>query len=415
MVWGLPLQACTKNADAMPLEMDLESIKVGYKLPIKKDMSNNLTYQQGEILGIKDEGGARKFYVHYVDFNKRLDEWVDGSCLKLDNILEIEVPKKKRKSDSAQKKEQRESDREKRDSPSTRKEGGRSMKSAVQADEELYKIKNVQKIQIGKFLIEAWYFSPYPELVATSEVVYICEFCLFYFSSLAALDIHSKRCLLRHPPGNEIYRCNELSFFELDGHMQKNYCRNLSLLSKLFLDHKTLYYDIDVFMFYVLCKYTSTGYHILGYFSKEKNSEHGYNLACILTLPHEQRKGYGKVLMDFSYLLSRKEGKIASPEKPLSDLGLLGYRSYWKETIVDLLRQVKKISIKEISAHTSITEEDVVGTLAASSILQFYNGVPTFILSEKLVEKNTKACSYRVDPGCLKWEIPKTHHAGKTE
>eukprot|EP00866_Antonospora_locustae_P001217 jgi/Antlo1/1217/2515 len=168
-------------------------------------------------------------------------------------------------------------------------------------------------------------------------------------------------------------------------------------------------------MFYVLCKYTSTGYQILGYFSKEKNSEHGYNLACILTLPHEQRKGYGKVLMDFSYLLSRKEGKIASPEKPLSDLGLLGYRSYWKETIIDLLKQVKKISIKEISAHTSITEEDVVGTLAASSILQFYSGVPTFILSEELVEKNAKACKYRVDPGCLKWEIPKTHHAGKIE
>ena len=31
-------------------------------------------------------------------------------------------------------------------------------------------------------------------------------------------------------------------------------------------------------------------YHIVGYFSKEKNSAEGNNLACILTLPAYQRK-----------------------------------------------------------------------------------------------------------------------------
>jgi GNAT superfamily N-acetyltransferase len=49
----------------------------------------------------------------------------------------------------------------------------------------------------------------------------------------------------------------------------------------------------------------------LRYFSKEKCSEDGYNLACILTLPAYQRKGYGKFLISMSYELSKLEGKVS--------------------------------------------------------------------------------------------------------
>lgn len=46
------------------------------------------------------------------------------------------------------------------------------------------------------------------------------------------------------------------------------YCQNLCLLAKLFLDHKTLYFDVEPFIFYILTEVNKQGAHIVGYFSK---------------------------------------------------------------------------------------------------------------------------------------------------
>ena len=105
--------------------------------------------------------------------------------------------------------------------------------------------------------------------------------------------------------GDEIYRKDKLSVFEVCGKKYKQYCQNLCLIAKSFLDHKTLYYDVEPFLFYVMTAADSDGCHIVGYFSKEKNSYLSYNVSCILTLPPYQRQGYGRLLIDFSYLLSR--------------------------------------------------------------------------------------------------------------
>ena len=111
---------------------------------------------------------------------------------------------------------------------------------------------------------------------------------------------------------------------------------------------------------------------MVGYFSKEKECAEGYNVACILTLPQHQRHGFGKLLIEFSYALSRKEKKAGSPEKPLSDLGLLGYRSYWAEVIVGYLMQCgDDVSIEEISNATFITQADVMNTCVLLSFFRF--------------------------------------------
>ena len=243
--------------------------------------------------------------------------------------------------------------------------------SMTQNQAEISRVRNLDRIQMGKHEIEPWYFSPYPVEFSDSDMVYICEFCLSYFGELKPFERHRQKCTLLHPPGNEIYRDEYVSFFEIDGRRQRTWCRNLCLLSKLFLDHKTLYYDVDPFLFYCMCVRDEYGCHFVGYFSKEKESAEGYNVACILTLPQYQRKGFGKLLIAFSYELSKREGKLGSPEKPLSDLGLLGYRAYWQETIVDLLMDGRsEANIEDIGSLAAMTTNDVLHTLQNLNMLK---------------------------------------------
>ena len=273
-------------------------------------------------------------------------------------------------------------------------------------------VRSPPMIEFGKYEIKTWFSSPYPQEYAMLPKLYICEFCLKYMKSRSILKRHRAKCFWFHPPANEIYRKDDLSIFEVDGMASKIYCQNLCLLAKLFLDHKTLYYDVEPFLFYVLTQNDRKGCHLVGYFSKEKSCQQKYNVSCIMTMPQYQRQGFGRFLIDFSYLLSRIEEQPGSPEKPLSDLGRVSYYSYWKSTIMEYLYQcdTPKVSIRKMSRDLGMDPHDIAATLQMLNMLSLRPGGRVIVSKNRAIleahmegVRSGKSKRIALDPSSLHW------------
>ncbi|XP_048478460.1 histone acetyltransferase KAT6A isoform X2 [Plutella xylostella] len=268
-------------------------------------------------------------------------------------------------------------------------------------------------IEFGQWEIDTWYSSPFPQEYARLPKLFLCEFCLKYAKSRAVLMRHLDKCLWRHPPATEIYRRGDISVFEVDGNANKIYCQNLCLLAKLFLDHKTLYYDVEPFLFYVLTKNDNKGCHLVGYFSKEKHCQQKYNVSCIMTMPQYQRQGFGRFLIHFSYLLSKEEGQPGTPEKPLSDLGRVSYHAYWKSVILEYLDEVrnKPFTFEDIAQVTGMHMNDIALTFQLLGFVRFLPSEDSVKLGLCIdwnkVDNHMKRLRSKprleIDPECLRW------------
>ncbi|KEJ83144.1 MYST-family histone acetyltransferase-A [Oxytricha trifallax] len=306
-----------------------------------------------------------KYYVTFVDQNRRLDSWLLQNQIQLlpkQNIDIEETSRQKMKDDLLNK-------FNKANLFDNDEHAGMD-KRQMQDHEEATKIKTIRNIELGGHLLQTWYYSPFPREFHV-DTIFSCDFCLDFFLEKNQKDLHVLQCILKHPPGDEIYRDEKLSVFEVDGYLQRKYCENLCLISKLFLDHKTLRYDCSPFRFYVICEPRPTCFQIAGYFSKEKGQVE-QNLSCILVLPSYQRKGYGKFLIEFSYELSLIEKRTGTPERPLSDLGFRSYITWWTQKIVSILLESEDqtISIQNIADLTSIDQNDILYVLENFKILR---------------------------------------------
>jgi hypothetical protein len=179
----------------------------------------------------------------------------------------------------------------------------------------------------------------------------------------------------------------EWSIWEVDGEKDGLFCQNLSLFAKLFLDNKSVFFDVTGFNYFLLVhsQPISGGadplqrHQVVGFFSKEKMSWDNNNLACILVFPPWQRKGLGALLMGVSYEISRREGVLGGPEKPISDLGRKGYKRFWAGEIARWILSIDTtdaptdgllVNVDDCSKATWIVPEDCLCVLREMGVVQ---------------------------------------------
>ncbi|KAI0344184.1 acyl-CoA N-acyltransferase [Trametopsis cervina] len=385
-----------------------------------------VTKNKREVPAFVLERRPAEIYVHYANTDKRLDEWVPESTVRVTSV-KGPAAKAHTQTNGAAKKRKRSS------SPGLPDENGKGVTKEIKMSEEEYDIehhkqitarRNFDKVNFGKWQIKTWYFSPYPLIETEGEeqipassahvgasgshgvtsasaripgvskstvrshgrtsdllagglgrshgigeraVLWVCDKCFKYMAEGLSWELHVRKCTRRHPPGRKVYQRGAHIIWEVDGSKEKLYCQNLSLFGKLFIDIKTLFFDCDNFLFYILTDADSQRDHVLGFFSKEKLSYDDYNLACIVVLPPYQKKGYGMLLIEFSYELSRRAGKLGTPERPLSDLGLRSYLTYWIATLVRYFRRLLSVlpgDTKRVIAygdpHSQVSDTDLM-------------------------------------------------------
>ncbi|KAF5338257.1 hypothetical protein D9758_012858 [Tetrapyrgos nigripes] len=369
------------------------------------------------------DGDEPEVYIHYVNLEKRHDDWVPKSLLQPMQSTSAAGSTgsagggRKRKRAGSQSgslpgsRSRSVSSLSEPEDPEHHSglvaQNGVNQTTVIMTEDEfdfqhhrkIYAQRNFDKVIFGQWLIKTWYFSPYPltenedhePAPSTSNVgtpkipglhkssrsharttdlfagglnrfsthgekpfLWVCGMCFKYMTDSASWELHTKNCLVKHPPGNKVYQRGAHTIWEVDGAKAKLYCQNLSLFGKLFIDVKTLFFDCDNFLFYILTDATSQKDNLLGFFSKEKVSYDDYNLACILTLPPFQKQGFGALMIEFSYELSRREGKTGTPERPLSDLGLRSYLSYWVSALIRFFR--KLLTVLPLSTTEIVTK-----------------------------------------------------------
>eukprot|EP00879_Flechtneria_rotunda_P020089 GHRR01021128.1.p1 GENE.GHRR01021128.1~~GHRR01021128.1.p1 ORF type:complete len:293 (+),score=97.42 GHRR01021128.1:807-1685(+) len=148
---------------------------------------------------------AWEYYVHFSGLNRRMDQWVDTADFDL-NTVELQIEEvgpdgKKRKKVE--------------EPPSDDEDHGDFDPQQLKEHEEFTKVKNIDVIQLGMHEMDTWYFSPLPPEYKDCKKLYFCEYSLHFFKRRSQLMRHLSKCKLRHPPGDEIYRKDNVSMFEV--------------------------------------------------------------------------------------------------------------------------------------------------------------------------------------------------------
>lgn len=95
--------------------------------------------------------------------------------------------------------------------------------------------------------------------------------------------------------------------------------------------------------------------------------------------------------MHVAYELSKRERKLGTPERPLSDMGLVSFRSFWAEVLLEILhKEHGHISIRQLSELTSFKPDDIISTLNSLNLVKFWKGQHVISVSPKAIEEHLR-------------------------
>lgn len=124
-------------------------------------------------------GADWEYYVHYEGFDRRLDEWVPADRMHqapgAGRTYSTGMPDREFGHRRATRNMRRKIDEINHVQTSAEHD-----EALEKEHEESTKLKNIQRIEMGRFEIDTWYFSPYPDAFAQQEKLYICEYTLKY-------------------------------------------------------------------------------------------------------------------------------------------------------------------------------------------------------------------------------------------
>ncbi|KAL5240683.1 hypothetical protein ACI65C_008093 [Semiaphis heraclei] len=265
-------------------------------------------------------------------------------------------------------------------------------------------------IQFGYLEVETWFSAEFPQEPDAEKLIF-CEYCLKYNQCKSVMDIHMRNCNWTSPPGTQIYRNGSLTVYEVDGNVDKIYCDTLCRIGKLFLNEETLEYDVEQFRFYIMTRNDRFGNHLVGYFSKKKQRQDNFNVNCIIVMPQYQRHGYGRLLIELSYLLSKIEKRPGTPKTPFTVLGQKLYDSYWQSVILEYLDKNiyngDNIYITDVTRITGLMGQDIIDTLnSLNFVVEVFNRTKICIdwnvVDSHMQRKNLSKHDH-IEPQKLNW------------
>jgi len=126
------------------------------------------------------------YYCHYIDYNRRLDEWIPSEKTKArdDQIIRSEAALAAEL--AQQSKRMSRQDTQVAAMLENDEHAGLDEES-IREHEEATRVKNVARVELGKHDMMTWYYSPLPEEYRFCDKLYFCEWDLRFFKSKKSL------------------------------------------------------------------------------------------------------------------------------------------------------------------------------------------------------------------------------------